>query len=269
MNTKKVYFYSYNQKSRGARFLSAALGVNRIRLVGSAFVGHPEKLVIIWGNPEKIPEEVQKCKLLNAPSVTEACVNKLKFFALLNKDGKTRIPRFTTDVETALSWIAEGSSVVGRAKLEGMGGDGISFFEKEDGVNDVWMGSKMFVEYIKKKHEYRVHVMFGRIVDVQKKVLRKAHEDGTPIDPKEVDFRVRNLANGFVFQRQDIQIPPDVKAQALNAFHTSKLDFGAFDIIYNSAQEKAYVLEVNTAPGLEGQTIDNYAAAFKDYIDSL
>lgn len=269
MDFKKVYFYSYNQRSLGARALSEALGTSRIRNVGSSFTGSPNKLVIIWGSPEALPDEVKKCKLLNAPALTEPCVNKLKFFALLNKDGQTRIPRFTTDQETALKWAAGGMEVVGRLKLEGKSGDGIVFFNIDEGFNDRWLDSKLFVEYVKKKHEFRVHVLFGKVVDVQKKVLRKHDQQGNPIDPKTVDFRVRNLANGFIFQRQDISVPADVTTQALNAFRASGLDFGAFDIVYNESQGQAYVLEVNTAPGLEGTTVENYASAFKEYIKSV
>lgn len=269
MDLKKVYFYSYNQRSLGARALSDALGTSRIRNVGSSFVGSANKTVIIWGSPSELPEEVKKCGLINKPALTEPCVNKLKFFALLHKDGSTRIPRFTTDQETALKWTADGSEVVGRLKLEGKSGEGIVFFNAEDGFNDKWLDSKMFVEYIKKKHEFRVHVLFGNVVDVQKKVLRKHDDQGNPIDPKSVDFRVRNLANGFIFQRHDIDVPPDVLTQALNAFRASKLDFGAFDVVYNESQKQGYVLEVNTAPGLEGTTVVNYANAFKEYFKSV
>jgi D-alanine-D-alanine ligase-like ATP-grasp enzyme len=43
---------------------------------------------------------------------------------------------------------------------------------------------------------------------------------------------------------------------------TTGLDFGAVDVIWNAQKEKPYVLEINTAPGLEGQTIADYAAFF-------
>lgn len=269
MDLRKVFLYSYNQKSLGSRALSEALGISRIRNVKSVFQGSENKLVIIWGSPDELTEEIQKCRLLNPPKVTAPCVNKLKFFSMLHKQGETRIPRFCTDQETALKWASEGVEVVGRGKLEGKSGEGITFFTDASGINEAWLSSKMFVEYIKKKHEFRVHVLFGNIVDVQKKVLRKHDEAGNPIDPKTVDFRVRNLANGFIFQRNDISVPVDVKRQALNAFKASGLDFGAFDIVYNSSSERAYVLEVNTAPGLEGQTVENYAKAFKEYITSV
>jgi glutathione synthase/RimK-type ligase-like ATP-grasp enzyme len=42
------------------------------------------------------------------------------------------------------------------------------------------------------------------------------------------------------------------------------LDFGAVDIIQDDGGN-FYVLEVNTAPGLEGQTIKSYAEGFNAY----
>ena len=44
------------------------------------------------------------------------------------------------------------------------------------------------------------------------------------------------------------------------------LDFGAVDVIYNGHSNRAYVLEINTAPGLTGTTLDNYAAALRNLI---
>jgi glutathione synthase/RimK-type ligase-like ATP-grasp enzyme len=42
----------------------------------------------------------------------------------------------------------------------------------------------------------------------------------------------------------------------------SGLDFGAVDVIWNERQQRAYVLEINSAPGLEGTTIDDYVRYF-------
>ena len=50
---------------------------------------------------------------------------------------------------------------------------------------------------------------------------------------------------------------------ALAAMVASGLDFGAVDVIWNSRRLEAYVLEINSAPGLQGQTVENYAAAFR------
>ena len=52
--------------------------------------------------------------------------------------------------------------------------------------------------------------------------------------------------------------PQQVLDQAKLAVKATGLDFGAVDIIWNNLQEKAYVLEINTAPGLEGQSVETY-----------
>ena len=44
----------------------------------------------------------------------------------------------------------------------------------------------------------------------------------------------------------------------------SGLTFGAIDVIWNEHQQKAFVLEINTAPGIEGTTVEKYAAKFRN-----
>jgi D-alanine-D-alanine ligase-like ATP-grasp enzyme len=42
-----------------------------------------------------------------------------------------------------------------------------------------------------------------------------------------------------------------------------ELDFGAADVIYNAQQDRAYSLEVNSAPGIMGTTLVNYTNALR------
>ena len=72
------------------------------------------------------------------------------------------------------------------------------------------------------------------------------------------------MNNGFIFARNEIQIPEDVTVQATKAFEITGLDFGAVDVIYNERQSAAYVLEINTAPGLEGTTDTDYAQMLRE-----
>jgi D-alanine-D-alanine ligase-like ATP-grasp enzyme len=44
------------------------------------------------------------------------------------------------------------------------------------------------------------------------------------------------------------------------------LDFGAIDMIYNERRNQYYVLEVNTACGLTGTTLDKYVEVFKEFV---
>ncbi|MNN94301.1 hypothetical protein D3C81_2129010 [compost metagenome] len=84
-----------------------------------------------------------------------------------------------------------------------------------------------------------------------------------------MNWKVRNLANGFIFARGEDalgNVPKDVLDQAVKAVASLGLDFGAADVIYNDRQKKAYVLEVNTAPGLSGSTLDGYTQRLKEMV---
>lgn len=257
-----VFLFSYDERSLGSKELSRGLGCSRIRHTNSTFKGAPKHTVIIWG-ARTIPEEVAKCTLINRPELLERVVNKRDFFEMMNAPDGARIPPFTTDSKEAFSWIKEGVVVVARTKLAAKSGAGIVFLDSSTDV-DEWVKAPLYTQYVKKAEEYRIHIAFGEVIDQQRKILRKVHPDtGEPIDPKTVDFRIRNLANGFIFAKQGLSVPDDVFKQAKKAMVKSGLDFGAVDVIYNKSQNKAYVLEINSAPGLENSTVENYVKAFK------
>lgn len=258
----EVFIYPWHVKSKGASALSGAMKVSRIKREGSTFEGAPNKIVINWGNTE-LPSEVKKCQIINTPTAVNRSSDKLKFF-VHQAEGGGRIPDFTDDFNEAITWIAKGFPVVARTKLKAKSGAGIVFLEAgADFVN-----APLYTKYIKKQDEYRVHFAFKKQIDVQKKALSNTLPDGTEVDREKVDWRVRNLANGFIFKRQDIFPPADVIKQAELCFLRSGLHFGAVDVIYSKSQDRAYVLEINTAPGLEGQTVVSYAKAFEEAIAS-
>jgi D-alanine-D-alanine ligase-like ATP-grasp enzyme len=126
---------------------------------------------------------------------------------------------------------------------------------------DTWeVSAPLYVKYIPKKDEYRVHVVRGEIIDIQRKGLREELK-GT----EGVNFKVRNLANGFVFVRNDGRTVPEcVLTVGRQAVQALELDFGAADVIYNAQQNRAYAIEVNSAPGLQGTTIVNYTNALRN-----
>jgi glutathione synthase/RimK-type ligase-like ATP-grasp enzyme len=109
----------------------------------------------------------------------------------------------------------------------------------------------------KAKHEYRIHVFNGMIIDSQQKKKRNDHEGGIR--------GIRNHANGWVYAREGVVFPIPVLEQSLRAVKALGLNFGAVDIGYNELENTAYVYEVNSAPGLTGTTLDFYTNAFKEY----
>ena len=247
--------YAYNNYSEGAKALSEAIGVKRIaHKATSAFVSRPDKVVLNWGASE-IPEQFLVNRIINAPSAVARCINKTQCFTDLRAAGVS-VPPFTTSLADAQAWLADDKIVFARTLTRASSGRGIVIMEPDHPDNHS-TSAPLYTMYIKKKHEYRVHVVAGRVIDSQRKGLREELRGR-----QDVDFRVRNLSNGFVFVRNDgHQIPEEVTSLALRAVTTMGLDFGAVDIIWNERERQAYVLEINTAPGLSGTTLTNYAQA--------
>lgn len=260
----KAVVLSYNKFSNGARVVAKGLGLGKpqtnqqIGAYVAAYHTNTKAGIINWGSGSCKPAVREQAPVfLNSTAAVNLCRDKLKFFKAM--DGEVRIPDFTADLDTALEWGRAGQEVLGRDP-QGSAGTDIVFFS-EDPI--AFATKKLFVKYKKKKAEFRLHIMDGKLLFAQKKVLRTSDISGQPINPADVDFRVRNHRNGFIFQRNDVHVPEDVKVQSFKAIARTGLDFGAVDVIYNEYEDKAYVLEVNTAPGLEGSSIDEYVSGLR------
>ncbi len=251
-----MFLYSHNENSEGAKELARALGGKRIRHEGSTFKGNAKKVVINWGS-STTPDEVNKCRVLNPSEAVTRVSNKLRYFEAM-RGTDVRVPEWTTDRDVAIGWVADNRVVVARTVLNGHSGNGIQFMEQSQ--PDSCVNAPLYVQYVKKKDEYRIHFVGENLIDIQRKALR------SDVDLDNANWRVRNLANGFVFVRNDVDPPADVLEQARRAARHSGLDFGAIDLIYNEREDQSYVREIHTAPVLQGTTITNYANALTDYV---
>lgn len=211
-------------------------------------------VVINWGLSAPPSWHTDGCpaRIVNPFEKVAVAANKLSTFNALKAAGDVPIPDFTTDRAVALEWVRSGVLVVGRTKLNGHSGAGIILAAREE---DVPEACPLYVKYLKKKQEYRVHVAFGKVIDVQAKRKRTDY-DG------DVDYAVRNHHTGWVYCRENVEVSEPLTAAAVHAVAALGLDFGAVDIIYNQHHNTFTVLEVNTAPGLEGTSVENYAQTF-------
>lgn len=217
-----------------------------------SLVAKPGHIIINWGS-SSAPDRLAAATFINPPHLVKVAGNKLSTFNVLSTDvGEVSIPEYTTEYDKAVEWVTEGKVVVCRTKLNGHSGAGIVLAAREE---DIVRDCPLYVKYIKKAKEFRVHVAFGDVIDVQAKRQRTDHEGTT-------DFAIRNHQNGWVYCREGIEEPADLREQAKRAILTLGLDFGAVDIIYNQHYNQCYVLEVNTAPGLEGTSVEIYTNAF-------
>ena len=233
----KIFLYPYKNNSTSCKLLAKELGAKIIKRIGSVYKHKPNHLCINWGatNP---PDYV------NLNKQTADASNKLTAFQILGKKGLP-IPQWTDNQEEAKGWLPE--AVLARTILNGHSGKGIINFTGTE-------PAPLYVKYIKKKHEYRIHATKNAVLDIQQK-KRKLGE--------EANYQIRNLKNGWIYARDNINQPKqealDIAIKAINALN---LDFGAVDIIYNEKQDKYYILEVNTAPGLENTTVTKYKDFF-------
>jgi hypothetical protein len=146
-----------------------------------------------------------------------------------------------------------GSKVVfARTLVNSTNGKGIVEFELRDDVSPP--RAPLYTAYIPKKAEYRVHVFDGKVVDTQQKRKKKEFAGDR-------DTRIRNLGNGYVYCRDGISQSQTRDDLAVSAVASLNYRYGAVDIIYNEKQDKYFVLEVNSRPGLMGTTLEKYADA--------
>jgi hypothetical protein len=265
-----AYLYPYSTGSNSAAALASALGIRRIRREGSNFAGKAHHAVINWGC-RRLPEAVTSSgRVLNAPERVETASNKLSFFqamAAVEETQRPRMPRFTTSPTEAAGWIENGDDrcnvIFARTELNGHSGEGIVRYDASNIAElRALRAGVLLVEYVRKRTEFRLH--FAKRLDgnpvnqflTQRKATQTGAAEGT------VNYEIRSHANGFIFARNDgVEVPADVRAQALRAFEASGLDFCAVDVIWNERRQEAYILEVNTAPGMEGSTLTDYVEA--------
>jgi carbamoylphosphate synthase large subunit len=247
-----IKIYPYRAGSRGANVLAAALDCRVLRRERSKYVRRDGDLIINWGASD-CPYNGKG--VANQPDSIEPASNKLKCFKLM-QEAEVSIPRFWTNAKDVPD---DAFPVMCRTKLQAHSGDGIVVAEHRDQL----VAAPLYTQYVKKKEEYRVHAIrkpggATSIITVQ----RKAKKNGVV----DADFMVRNLANGFVYLVNDgnAKTPNCVLGEAMKALESTGLAFGAVDVIYNESQNKAYVLEINTAPGLEERTAQAYATSFRE-----
>ena len=239
--------YPYKLQSESAKALSESLSdlrCKRVRENGN-YLHYNNHLIINWGN-SRLPNWWHKdCYIVNFPKFVEVAQNKHKSLEAML--GKVRIPTFTTLKKSAEKWIIRERVAVARTLLRGCGGRGIQLVDDVDNLPDC----ALYTRYVKKSDEYRVHIFMGTIIFLQKKMLRHGSEGN--------NFQIRNHANGRIFGSKNIAVPQDVVEQALLAVKALNLDFGAVDVGWQESSQKAFVYEVNTAPALEGTTLDLYS----------
>lgn len=288
-----TYLFKGDRPSNGAINLKEALGATMMRSTGSTYTGRKAGAVINWGctNDEaqrlaRIAETAGR-PFLNHPTYVSLVVNKGRFFSNMRE----HLPQFTIpfvdNLDDACRLVLAGSRMYARTILNSHSGKGIALMvnaqdvEREaiqrvvnggsmpvyrpgDNLSQSLRDCRLFTQGVAgKRTEYRVHVVSGQVILVQQK-RRKEDWGNNP----NYNSLVRNVESSWIYAVNDIdQLGLEaVKEAATRAVQTFGLDFGAVDVIYKHQTEQAFVLEINTAPGLDqdGSALTAYTEAFQN-----
>ena len=242
----RTFVAPYKMGSKSAKTLANSLLVKR---VDGTKIFKPTDKIINWGKSTLAPRG--NPTILNKPEAIRNAANKLRTFTLLKQAGVSTVD-WTTDSEIAKIWLTQNEVVVyGRKLLDAHSGKGIVLMGEG---KENFTYCPLYTKGILKAHEYRLHVFKGQVIDVQKKRRRNENQAN--------DF-IKNLANGWVFCRDEVRPPMEVYNQSVKAIAALGLDFGAVDILYKQSENKIAILEINTSPGMEGTTVEAYTKAIK------
>lgn len=247
-----VFISPYKMGSRGAKSLARSLLCPRIT---GEKVLPAETLVVNWGNSTLPTIRARgNHRVLNKPEAVARARDKRVALKTM-RDAGVSVPEFTTDPAVANEWRKTGV-VYGRALVSSQGGAGIHILTQEAATIPTL---PLYTKGVTKAFEFRLHLFCGSVIDYTQK-KRRAGSD--------TDGMIKNLDNGWVFCRDGVALPKAVLDNARAAVAALGLDFGAVDVLYKRNEDKAYVLEVNTAPGLEGTTLVKYSEAVRRLYDS-
>ena len=254
--------FPYNKGSVSAKALANAL---RVRRISNEYEPRRNDVVINWGNSSRVFYVRTGFDLNKHEAIAIAC-NKLKTFQTLTAAGFEHIPKYCTSQHEAsdMLYIAtNGGETLGkesiycRTSLTGHSGSGIVI------AKNIYqfVEAPLYTLGTKHKYEFRVHVFKGEVIDVQQKKRRT--------DYTGPNTGIRNHSNGYIYARVDIDVPELLLSSACEAVNILGLDFGAVDIGYRERDNRVFVFEINTAPGLVGTTLDKYVNAFKNYLTEI
>lgn len=237
------------ESSVTGKALLDALKEQGVNIRGGSKVPEGELGTLIrWGSSAKVGRKPKR--ILNTMLAIQAASNKREALETMRKAG-VNVPVVLTAKEVKQEHLP----VLGRKDKHVGAKDIILCMNLKDVERAVAAGCTHFSKYIPTKAEYRVHVFGDQIIKVSQKILTDADAATQPW--------IRNLGAGYTFRQPEVRLSGAARGMAIDAVETLGLTFGAVDVIVGD-DGQTYVLEVNTAPGLQTDTsLEAYLEQFK------
>lgn len=195
---------------------------------------------IRWGCTANVPNGR---KVLNKAEAIHKVNNKAQFAARLAVDGLSPHTQLHDGTHYGVASVDPNQQYIIRPRFHSRGRNihtipfrQVSSFQP---TSASWRQGWYARPLINKSAEFRVYVMFGRIVSIAQKI---------PTNPDAVAW---NHSLGSVFQnvRWD-GWTPEVCLVALHASSMSLLDYAAVDVMVEEGTNRAYIIEINSAGSL-------------------
>ena len=252
--------FPYKIGSVSAKRLAKKLGVLR---VSPSYNARRKDVIVNWGS-SRPPHFRWMEQDLNKPHAIALACDKVKTFETLSYQGFEQIPIWSTSRQE----ISELNSsydvpIYCRTKTNSHSGNGIVIANNSYEIVD----APLYTLATKHKFEYRVHVFKGEVLYVQQKKKRLGFTSARS--------GIRNYGNGWVYCTPTDTPSELLLSSCVRAVQLLGLDFGAVDIGHRVRDNRFFVFEVNTAPGListtviDSTTLDKYAKAIYNYYTNL
>ena len=255
----RVFIKGWKVGSSSAKELRNGLGAKLIRAKNSRYVHNQARhLVVNWGD--------SRCddygNMLNRPSAVKKATDKISTIISMDEHGVSSLG-VMYDKEIATRYLINhpDSVIFCRGMINASKGKGIVVARSPDELIDCKLYTVGILD--PDRIEYRIHVFQGKVIHQQQKKKRNGWRENPNFSGD-----VRNLDGGWVFAIKDVDASEHTKSTAIKAVEALGLDFGGVDIVQEPSGT-GYVIEVNTACGLHGTTIDMYCEAIKKYAEDL
>lgn len=235
--------------------------VKKIKLSGSTYRGSSDHFILNWGShtAHNINRSFQ---IFNTPEAVAIASNKIKTFETLRDAGMGRnIPNWTTDIHVARVFSEAGAIVYCRTLTRSSQGRGIVVANTPDQL----VAAPLYTQKCLRRREVRIHIFDGKMISFAQK--KKMTQESLQEVGAEFSNDIRSHSNGWVFAREGVTIPEEAQEVAVRAVSALGLDFGAVDMALSLGNPK--IFEINSAPGLEGITLQHYVEAIWNKVVNL